>query len=69
MTEIVFVVEDDPDGGYTVRAVGESIYHSGRRQAGPARKGPRRGTLPFPGRRPSSQDDPAALVGDELIVA
>jgi predicted RNase H-like HicB family nuclease len=25
MTEIVFVVEQDPDGGYTAHAVGESI--------------------------------------------
>jgi len=26
MTEIVFVVEEDPDGGYTVRALGEPIF-------------------------------------------
>jgi hypothetical protein len=26
MTEIVFQVEKDPDGGYTARAVGESIF-------------------------------------------
>ncbi|HAA33386.1 MAG TPA: 2-oxoisovalerate dehydrogenase E1 subunit beta [Cyanobacteria bacterium UBA8553] len=26
MTEIVFVVEDDLDGGYTARALGESIF-------------------------------------------
>lgn len=26
MTEIVFVVEEDPDGGYCARAVGESIF-------------------------------------------
>lgn len=26
MTEIVFVVEEDPDGGYTARAIGESIF-------------------------------------------
>lgn len=26
MTEIVFVVEDDPEGGYTARALGESIF-------------------------------------------
>ena len=25
MTEIVFVVEEDPEGGYRARAVGESI--------------------------------------------
>ena len=24
--EIVFLVEEDPDGGYTARAVGESIF-------------------------------------------
>ena len=24
--EIVFLVEDDPDGGYTARALGESIF-------------------------------------------
>lgn len=26
MTEIVFHVEEDPDGGFTARAVGESIF-------------------------------------------
>ena len=26
MTEIVFLVEDDPDGGYTARALGESVF-------------------------------------------
>jgi dephospho-CoA kinase len=26
MTEIVFLVEDDIDGGYTARALGESIF-------------------------------------------
>ncbi len=26
MTEIVFLVEDDPDGGYTARALTESIF-------------------------------------------
>ena len=26
LTEIVFLVEDDPDGGYTARALGESIF-------------------------------------------
>ena len=26
MTEIVFQVEEDPDGGYTARAVGASIF-------------------------------------------
>ena len=26
MTEIVFQVEKDPDGGYTARAVGQSIF-------------------------------------------
>ena len=26
MTEIVFLGEDDPDGGYTARAVSESIF-------------------------------------------
>lgn len=25
-TEIVFLVEDDPDGGHTARALGESIF-------------------------------------------
>jgi hypothetical protein len=28
MTEIVFLVEEDPDGGYTARALGESIFTS-----------------------------------------
>jgi hypothetical protein len=26
MTEIVFLVEDDPEGGYTARALGASIF-------------------------------------------
>ncbi|NCJ05260.1 2-oxoisovalerate dehydrogenase E1 subunit beta [Synechococcales cyanobacterium C] len=26
MVEIVFLVEDDPEGGYTARALGESIF-------------------------------------------
>lgn len=26
MTEIMFLVEDDPEGGYTARALGESIF-------------------------------------------
>jgi hypothetical protein len=26
MDEIIFVVEEDPDGGYTARALGESIF-------------------------------------------
>jgi hypothetical protein len=26
MTEIVFLIEDDFDGGYTARALGESIF-------------------------------------------
>ena len=26
MAEIVFLVEDDPEGGYTARAVGASIF-------------------------------------------
>ncbi|MFN6535250.1 MAG: 2-oxoisovalerate dehydrogenase E1 subunit beta [Nostoc sp. EkiNYC01] len=26
MTEIVFLVEDDPDGGYTARGLTESIF-------------------------------------------
>ncbi len=26
MIEIVFLVEDDPDGGFTARALGESIF-------------------------------------------
>ncbi|MEL6788588.1 MAG: 2-oxoisovalerate dehydrogenase E1 subunit beta [Cyanobacteria bacterium J06607_15] len=26
MIEIVFLVEDDPEGGYTARALGESIF-------------------------------------------
>ncbi len=29
MTEIVFVIEKDPDGGYTAKAVGESIFTEG----------------------------------------
>lgn len=26
MAEIIFLVEEDPDGGYTARAIGESIF-------------------------------------------
>jgi hypothetical protein len=26
MSEIVFLVEEDPEGGYTARALGESIF-------------------------------------------
>jgi hypothetical protein len=26
MTEIIFVVEEAPEGGYTARAIGESIF-------------------------------------------
>jgi hypothetical protein len=26
MTEIVFLVEEDPEGGYTARALGEPIF-------------------------------------------
>ena len=26
MTEIVFLVEDDPEGGFSARALGESIF-------------------------------------------
>ena len=26
MIEILFLVEEDPDGGYTARAVGESVF-------------------------------------------
>ena len=26
MTEIVFLIEEDPEGGYTARALGESIF-------------------------------------------
>ena len=26
MTEIVFLVEEDPEGGFTARALGESIF-------------------------------------------
>ena len=26
MTEIIFLVEDDPEGGYTARAIGTSIF-------------------------------------------
>jgi hypothetical protein len=29
MTEIVFLVEEDPEGGYTARALGESIFTEG----------------------------------------
>jgi len=28
-TEIIFLVEDDPEGGYVARAIGESIFTQG----------------------------------------
>ena len=29
MDEIVFLIEEDPEGGYTARALGESIFTEG----------------------------------------
>jgi hypothetical protein len=29
MSEILFLVEEDPEGGYTARALGESIFTEG----------------------------------------
>ena len=29
MSEIVFLIEEDPDGGYSARALGESIFTQG----------------------------------------
>ena len=29
MTELIFLVEEDPEGGYTARALGESIFTEG----------------------------------------
>ena len=29
MTEIIFVIEEAPEGGYTARALGESIFTEG----------------------------------------
>ena len=29
MSEIIFLVEDDPDDGYSTQAIGESIYTQG----------------------------------------
>jgi len=29
MTEIIFLVEDDPEGGYTAQAIGEAIFTQG----------------------------------------
>ena len=34
MSEIVFLVEEDPDGGLTARALGESIFTEARTAAG-----------------------------------
>ena len=33
MTEVVFLVEEDPDGGYVARALGESIVTQGENMA------------------------------------
>jgi predicted RNase H-like HicB family nuclease len=29
MTEIIFLVQDDPEGGYTAQAIGEAIFTQG----------------------------------------
>ena len=29
MTELVFLIEEDPEGGYSARALGESIFTEG----------------------------------------
>lgn len=29
MSELIFMVEDSPDGGYSARAIGESIFTEG----------------------------------------
>ncbi len=29
MTEIIFLVEEDPEGGYVARAIGEAIFTQG----------------------------------------
>jgi hypothetical protein len=34
MEEIIFVVEESPEGGYTARALGESIFTEGEDIAG-----------------------------------
>lgn len=34
MSEIVFLVEEDPDGGFTARALGESIFTQAEDMAG-----------------------------------
>lgn len=43
MTEIEFIVEEAPEGGYTARAVGEDIFRPPRT----SRAGARCGTLSF----------------------
>ena len=34
MSEIVFLIEEDPEGGYTARALGESIFTQADDMAG-----------------------------------
>jgi predicted RNase H-like HicB family nuclease len=33
MTEIIFLVEEDPEGGYVAQAIGESIFTQGETMA------------------------------------
>lgn len=42
MSELVFVVEEAPEGGYVTKAVGASIVTDARRPGRPARPGVRR---------------------------
>lgn len=48
MSEIVFLVEDDFDGGYSARALGESIFTQADDMDTLSRDAPRCSSLSFP---------------------
>lgn len=59
MTDIHFVIEEAPEGDYVARAVGEDIFHRGRRLANPARATARCGALPLCRCRAAQPHSPA----------
>ena len=52
MSEILFLVEQTPEGGYTARALGDSMFYRGGHLAGVAPGGAGRSALPFRGDMP-----------------
>jgi len=58
--EIIFAVEESPEGGYEALSLGFSIYNGGRDIYGFATDGPRRCELPFWRREYSPNDPPSS---------